>query len=243
MYAELHAHSAFSFLDGASLPDELAAAAAALGYGAFALTDHNGVSGSMEFAQAAKARGLKALHGAEIDLEGPGASAPPHPAGRHAGGLAQPLPHPHARARALAREGRAAARRAAGDARGARRRAGVPQRLRPPRRARRADAAPAARRLRARRPARRAAAAVPARRPRAQPRAGRPRRAARGARGRHGRRPRARARRARRCRTPSSPCATTRRSTRRSRCGAATRRTCSPLRRPWPRASRTIPPR
>ena len=42
MYAELHAHSAFSFLDGASLPDELATAAAELGYDAFALTDHNG---------------------------------------------------------------------------------------------------------------------------------------------------------------------------------------------------------
>jgi error-prone DNA polymerase len=69
MYAELHAHSAFSFLDGASLPDELVAAAAEQGYEAFALTDHNGVSGSMEFAQAAKAAGVKALHGAEIDLE------------------------------------------------------------------------------------------------------------------------------------------------------------------------------
>ncbi|HZB76059.1 MAG TPA: DNA polymerase III subunit alpha [Solirubrobacteraceae bacterium] len=69
MYAELHAHSAFSFLDGASLPDELAVAAAAHGYGAFALTDHNGVSGSMEFAQAAKSAGVKALHGAEVDLE------------------------------------------------------------------------------------------------------------------------------------------------------------------------------
>ena len=69
MYAELHAHSAFSFLDGASLPDELAAAAAELGYGAFALTDHNGLSGSMEFAQAAKGLGLKAIHGAEVDLD------------------------------------------------------------------------------------------------------------------------------------------------------------------------------
>src|SRR5215217_3950223 len=69
MYAELHAHSAFSFLDGASLPDELAGAAAELGYGAFALTDHNGVSGSMEFAQAASAAGVKALHGAEVDLD------------------------------------------------------------------------------------------------------------------------------------------------------------------------------
>ena len=68
-YAELHAHSAFSFLDGASLPDELAGAAAELGYGAMALTDHNSVSGSMEFAQAAGALGLRAIHGAEIDLD------------------------------------------------------------------------------------------------------------------------------------------------------------------------------
>ena len=67
-YAELHAHSAFSFLDGASLPDELAAAAAELGYEAMALTDHNSVSGSMEFAQAAGALGLRAIHGAEVDL-------------------------------------------------------------------------------------------------------------------------------------------------------------------------------
>jgi len=69
MYAELHAHSAFSFLDGASLPDELAAAAAELGYGALALTDHNGLSGSMELAQAADGLGLKAIHGAEVDLD------------------------------------------------------------------------------------------------------------------------------------------------------------------------------
>jgi error-prone DNA polymerase len=69
MYAELHAHSAFSFLDGASLPDELAAAAAELGYGALALTDHNGLSGSMELAMAADGLGLKAIHGAEVDLD------------------------------------------------------------------------------------------------------------------------------------------------------------------------------
>ena len=50
MYVELHCHSAFSFLDGASLPDELAPAALELGYQALALTDHNTVSGSMEFA-------------------------------------------------------------------------------------------------------------------------------------------------------------------------------------------------
>jgi error-prone DNA polymerase len=69
LYAELHAHSAFSFLDGASLPDELAVAGAELGYEALALTDHNSVCGSMEFAQAAAAAGLRAIHGAEVDLD------------------------------------------------------------------------------------------------------------------------------------------------------------------------------
>ncbi|HEY2435748.1 MAG TPA: PHP domain-containing protein, partial [Solirubrobacteraceae bacterium] len=68
-YVELHCHSAFSFLDGASLPDELVATACELGYGALALTDHNSVSGSMEFAVAAQALGLRSIHGAEIDLE------------------------------------------------------------------------------------------------------------------------------------------------------------------------------
>jgi error-prone DNA polymerase len=68
-YAELHCHSAFSFLDGASLPDELVGAALELGYEALALTDHNSVSGSMEFAVAANALGLRAIHGAEIDLD------------------------------------------------------------------------------------------------------------------------------------------------------------------------------
>src|SRR3954462_3822463 len=69
VYVELHAHSAFSFLDGASLPDELAAAAVELGYDAFALTDPDGLCGSMEFAQAATGLGLRAIHGAEMALE------------------------------------------------------------------------------------------------------------------------------------------------------------------------------
>lgn len=47
-YAELHAHSAYSFLDGASSPEELAAAAAVHGYGAVALTDHDGIWGRSE---------------------------------------------------------------------------------------------------------------------------------------------------------------------------------------------------
>jgi error-prone DNA polymerase len=67
-YVELHCHSAFSFLDGASLPDELVPTALALGYEALALTDHNSVSGSMEFAVSARALGLRPIHGAEIDL-------------------------------------------------------------------------------------------------------------------------------------------------------------------------------
>ena len=67
-YVELHCHSAYSFLDGASLPEELARRAGELGYTTLALTDHNTVSGSMELAQAAAAWGVRAIHGAEIDL-------------------------------------------------------------------------------------------------------------------------------------------------------------------------------
>src|SRR5437764_1620813 len=68
-YVELRCHSAFSFLDGASLPDELVAAALELGHEALALTDHNSVSGSMEFAVAARALGLRPIHGAELGLD------------------------------------------------------------------------------------------------------------------------------------------------------------------------------
>jgi error-prone DNA polymerase len=67
-YAELHCHSAYSFLDGVSLPQELAQRAGELGYQALALTDHNSVSGSMELAQAAPDYGVRAIHGAEIDV-------------------------------------------------------------------------------------------------------------------------------------------------------------------------------
>jgi error-prone DNA polymerase len=67
-YVELHCHSAYSFLDGVSLPQELAQSARELGHQALALTDHNSVSGSMELAQAGSDHGLRAIHGAEIDL-------------------------------------------------------------------------------------------------------------------------------------------------------------------------------
>jgi error-prone DNA polymerase len=68
MYVELHAHSAFSFLDGASTPMELAAAAAANGYPAFALTDHDGLWGSLEFAHACKGFGVRSITGAELTI-------------------------------------------------------------------------------------------------------------------------------------------------------------------------------
>ena len=55
-YAELHCHSFFSLLDGASSPEALVERAAALGYPALALTDHNGLYGAVRFWQAAKAR-------------------------------------------------------------------------------------------------------------------------------------------------------------------------------------------
>jgi len=68
MYAELHCHSAFSFLDGASPPDEILAEAHRLGYPALALTDRNGIYGSLAFAHAAQPLGLQAITGAEVTL-------------------------------------------------------------------------------------------------------------------------------------------------------------------------------
>ncbi len=69
-YVELHCHSAYSFLDGASHPEELAIRAAELGYETLALTDHDGVSGSLEFARAAKGLGVRPITGAEVTLVG-----------------------------------------------------------------------------------------------------------------------------------------------------------------------------
>ncbi len=65
-YVELHARSAFSFLEGASVPEDLVARAAALGYPAMALVDRDGVYGSPRFHMAAKKAGLRAHVGAEI---------------------------------------------------------------------------------------------------------------------------------------------------------------------------------
>jgi error-prone DNA polymerase len=69
MYTELHCHSAYSFLDGASESAELAAAAADLGYEALALTDHDNVCGAMEFAHACTGVGIRPIVGAELTVE------------------------------------------------------------------------------------------------------------------------------------------------------------------------------
>lgn len=70
-YAELHAHSSFSFLDGASSPEELAEEAERLGLHALAITDHDGFYGIVHFAEAAEALDLKTVFGAELSLELP----------------------------------------------------------------------------------------------------------------------------------------------------------------------------
>jgi error-prone DNA polymerase len=83
-YAELHCHSNFSFLDGASHPEELVEEAARLGLDAIAITDHDGMYGVVRFAEAARERGVRTVFGAELSL---GLHAPqngvPDPEGEH----------------------------------------------------------------------------------------------------------------------------------------------------------------
>src|SRR5262245_9350532 len=71
-YVELRCRSAFSFLAGASVPEDVARRAAALGYDAIALADRNGVYGAPRFFQAAKDAGVRALVGAGVVVEGAG---------------------------------------------------------------------------------------------------------------------------------------------------------------------------
>jgi len=77
-YAELHCHSHFSFLDGASAPDELVARAVELGLSGLAVTDHNGLYGAVRFAAAAREAGLRPVIGVEIEMAD---AAAPDPAG------------------------------------------------------------------------------------------------------------------------------------------------------------------
>ena len=71
-YVELRCRSAFSFLAGASLPEDLVERAAALGYDVLALADRGGVYGAPRFFQAARRAGLRALVGAEVAVAGAG---------------------------------------------------------------------------------------------------------------------------------------------------------------------------
>ncbi len=77
-YTELHCHSNFSFLDGASHIEELVLRAGELGQTALALTDHDGLHGAMEFAQCARAWGIRPITGAEVTLANPDGQADHH---------------------------------------------------------------------------------------------------------------------------------------------------------------------
>jgi error-prone DNA polymerase len=82
-YAELHAHSAYSFLDGASTPEELVEEAARLDLRAIALTDHDGLYGVVRFAEAAKELDVQTVFGAELSLGNVARTEVPDPPGPH----------------------------------------------------------------------------------------------------------------------------------------------------------------
>jgi DNA polymerase III alpha subunit len=67
-YAELHCHSNFSFLDGASPVEDLVGRAVELGLSGLAITDHGGLYGAVRFATEAEAAGLRPVIGIEIEL-------------------------------------------------------------------------------------------------------------------------------------------------------------------------------
>ena len=64
-FAELHCHTYFSFLDGASAPDDIVERAAELGLAGLAVTDHNGLYGAVRFTSAAEAAGIHPVVGIE----------------------------------------------------------------------------------------------------------------------------------------------------------------------------------
>lgn len=82
-YAELHAHSAFSFLDGAANPEELVEEAVRLGLRAIALTDHDGLYGVVRFAEAARELDMATVFGAELSLSNIARTEVPDPPGPH----------------------------------------------------------------------------------------------------------------------------------------------------------------
>ena len=215
-YVELHAHSHYSLLEGASSPDELVRTAVEQGHAALALTDHDGLFGAMEFARAAREAGLRPISGLELtvsepaaegdeDAEGGVVRSAPHAVGGDAAGLRQPLPPLQLRLRP-ARDGAAraegaaarpgAAARRSGAARGRADRADrLPRGPHPPPRAggttQRGGGGPRSPHwlVRGGPGLRRAAGQRRARRPPAQRGAGRPRGAGGRGRGRHRQRP------------------------------------------------------
>ncbi|OBC07386.1 error-prone DNA polymerase [Mycobacterium sp. 852013-50091_SCH5140682] len=82
-YAELHAHSAYSFLDGASTPEEMVEEAARLNLRAIALTDHDGLYGVVRFAEAARELDVATVFGAELSLGNTPRTDVPDPPGPH----------------------------------------------------------------------------------------------------------------------------------------------------------------
>lgn len=82
-YAELHTHSAYSFLDGASTPEELVEEAARLDLRAIALTDHDGLYGVVRFAEAARELDMQTVFGAELSLGNGARTEVPDPPGPH----------------------------------------------------------------------------------------------------------------------------------------------------------------
>ena len=76
-FAELHCHTDFSFLDGASPADDLVERAVELGLSGLAVTDHQGLYGGVRFSAAAREAGLHAIVGMEIELVD-AATADPH---------------------------------------------------------------------------------------------------------------------------------------------------------------------
>lgn len=82
-YAELHTHSAYSFLDGASTPEELVEEAARLDLRALALTDHDGLYGAVRFAEAAVELDVRTVFGAELSLGSQPRTEQPDPPGPH----------------------------------------------------------------------------------------------------------------------------------------------------------------
>jgi error-prone DNA polymerase len=92
-YVELHCHSGFSLLDGASTPEDLMRRAAALGMPAIALTDHDDLGGAVRWAEAGKEHGVEAIVGLELTITGTGGR---RDGGTDAEGLASRSPGPPA---------------------------------------------------------------------------------------------------------------------------------------------------